>query len=70
MKRQFTAKDIDRSCAVFMVTTASAYGAEDVNAMENRVHLLEALYNIDGRGDADHPFHHSYTGLWTKYFKL
>jgi hypothetical protein len=70
MKRQFTAKDIDQSCAIFMVTTPAAYGAEDFNAMDNRVYLLEALYNIDGRSNPTHPLHHTYTGLWNKYFKL
>jgi hypothetical protein len=44
-------------------------GAQDTFAMENRTYLLDALYDMDGRSNPDHPFHHSYTGLYQKYVK-
>lgn len=42
-------------------------GAEDTEAMNNRVLWLEALYAHDGRDNSDHPFHHTYTGLVKQY---
>lgn len=42
-------------------------GAQDVEAMNNRVNWLEELYVKDGRDKPDHPQHYSYTGLHLKY---
>ena len=42
-------------------------GAEDVEAMRNRMIWLDELYIIDGREDPDHPFHRLYTGLHQRY---
>jgi hypothetical protein len=42
-------------------------GAQDTQAMDNRVKWLEALYVHDGRNNPDHPFHHTYTGLVRQY---
>tara|TARA_Y100000361_G_scaffold115367_1_gene106051 strand:+ start:1426 stop:1605 length:180 start_codon:yes stop_codon:yes gene_type:complete len=46
---------------------ASKPGAEDVEAMENRVKWLAELYVYDGRDKRDHPMHGIYTGLAQKY---
>ena len=42
-------------------------GAQDVEAMRNRITWLANLYDIDGRADPDHPMHGLYTGLNQKY---
>jgi len=42
-------------------------GAQDVEAMTNRVIWLEALYLRDNRDDPGHEFHGLYTGLAIKY---
>ncbi len=42
-------------------------GAEDVQAMNNRVQWLNELYVYDGRVKRDHKFHGVYTGLAGKY---
>ena len=42
-------------------------GAEDVEAMMDRVIILELLFHLDGRFDRNHPHHNTYTGLWQKY---
>jgi hypothetical protein len=34
---------------------------------QNRADLLEKLYEWDGRSNPEHPYHHSYTGLYLKY---
>ena len=44
-------------------TEALAYGAEDVQAMTNRVACLDALYHLDGRHLNGHPLKSTYTGL-------
>ena len=46
---------------------ASKPGAEDVQAMNNRVQWLNELYVYDGRDKRDHKFHGVYTGLAGKY---
>tara|TARA_Y100000361_G_scaffold133805_1_gene132360 strand:+ start:1481 stop:1642 length:162 start_codon:yes stop_codon:yes gene_type:complete len=46
---------------------AAKYGAEDVEAMSNRVKWLNELYLYDGRDKSDHKFHGVYTGLASKY---
>ena len=42
-------------------------GAEDIQAMSNRVIWLDTLYAHDGRNKKDHPEHGTYTGLALKY---
>lgn len=42
-------------------------GAQDHEAMNNRVKYLDHLYALDGRGNADHPLRGTYTGLAIKY---
>lgn len=42
-------------------------GAEDTEAMSNRVSWLEELYVRDGRNDSSHPQRYTYTGLYLKY---
>ena len=42
-------------------------GAEDVEAMANRVLWLDQLYVLDGRDKRDHKLHGLYTGLAFKY---
>ena len=42
-------------------------GAEDVEAMSNRVAWLNCLYLHDGRDKRDHKLHGVYTGLAQKY---
>ena len=44
-------------------TEALAYGAEDIQAMANRVAALDALYHLDGRHLDGHPLKSTYTGL-------
>jgi len=34
---------------------------------QSRVDLLERLYEWDGRSNPEHPYHHTYTGLYSKY---
>ena len=42
-------------------------GAEDVEAMRNRVQWLNELYVFDRRDDPDHPMRGLFTGLAKKY---
>lgn len=42
-------------------------GAEDIEAMSNRVKWLNELYAFDRRDDPDHPMRGLYTGLAKKY---
>ena len=44
-------------------TEALAYGAEDIQAMANRVACLDALYHLHGRHLDGHPLKSTYTGL-------
>ena len=44
-------------------TEALAYGAEDIQAMANRVACLDALYHLHGRHLPGHPLKSTYTGL-------
>ena len=46
---------------------AASPGAEDVEAMSNRVKWLNRLYLYDGRDKRDHPMHGLFTGLAQKY---
>jgi hypothetical protein len=34
---------------------------------QGRANFLEKLYKKDGRDDRNHPFHHTYTGLYQQY---
>ena len=45
-------------------------GAQDVEAMANRVLWLNQLYVLDGRDKCDHELHGVYTGLAIKYQNL
>tara|TARA_B100001778_G_scaffold280643_1_gene245462 strand:- start:588 stop:779 length:192 start_codon:yes stop_codon:yes gene_type:complete len=45
-------------------------GAEDVEAMSNRMIWLEELYFLDGRDMISHPQHGLFTGLADKYKNL
>jgi hypothetical protein len=38
-------------------------GAQDVEAMNNRVLALDWLHRLAGRDDSEHPKHSTYTGL-------
>ena len=42
-------------------------GAEDLEAMANRVLWLGQLYVLDGRNNPGHEMHGVYTGLAIKY---
>ena len=42
-------------------------GAEDIEAMSNRVKWMQELYQYDGRDKPSHPMHGLYTGLYQKY---
>ena len=42
-------------------------GAQDIEAMRNRIKWLDELYSLDGRQDPDHPQHGLYTGLHKRY---
>lgn len=42
-------------------------GAQDVEAMDNRIITLDWLYRLDGRSDPKHPQHATYTGLWVSF---
>lgn len=45
-------------------------GAEDVEAMSNRMKWMRELYLLDGRDQLDHPQHGLFTGLANKYKNL
>ena len=45
-------------------TKPNRYGAEDGEAMDNRVAALELLYEATRRNDPNNTMHHTYTGLW------
>ena len=44
-------------------TEALSYGATDIQAMNHRVTVLDALYHLDGRHLDGHPRKSTYTGL-------
>ncbi len=69
MTRKFNLTDLEESVAFFLEVHPHKPGAQDTFAMENRVFLLDALYGMDGRHKPDHPFHHTYSGLYQKYVK-
>lgn len=66
---KFDLSDLEESIAFFLEVAPSKPGAQDTFAMENRTYLLDALYEMDRRGDCNHPMHHTYTGLYQKYVK-
>ena len=43
-------------------------GAEDTEAMANRVAWLQMLFMLEGRDKADHPKRGLYTGLHRKHY--
>jgi hypothetical protein len=69
MKRKFNLEKVHPSAKRFFLMKPRKYGAEDIDVMENRVALLDALFEIDGRSNKDHPMHNLYTGLYSKYIK-
>jgi hypothetical protein len=69
MKRKFKLAALEAKAPKFLRITSKKRGAEDVEAMQNRFDLLEALFEMDGRNDTSHPLHHTYTGLFDKYIK-
>jgi len=44
-------------------TEALKPGAEDIQAMNHRVAVLDALFHLDGRHLHGHPYKATYTGL-------
>ena len=69
MTIKFDLADLEESVAFFLEVHPHKPGAQDTFAMENRIYLLYALYDMDGRGKSNHPLHHTYTGLYQKYVK-
>lgn len=69
MKRKFKLAALEAKAPKFLRITPQKPGAEDVEAMQNRTDLLDALFEMDGRQDTSHPQHHTYTGLFEKYIK-
>ena len=67
--KKISAKKAALVAAHLLKTTPDFYGAEDFFVMDNRQHILDALYMIDGRDNPNHKLHSLYTGLWKKYFK-
>lgn len=67
--KKISVKEAALVSAHLLKTTPEFKGAEDVFVMDNRQHILDALYVIDGRNKPDHKLHSLYTGLWQKYFK-
>jgi hypothetical protein len=47
-------------------TDARKPGAEDLHAMDNRVLVMDALYQLAGRDNPSHTMHALYTGLWAE----
>jgi hypothetical protein len=45
-------------------TTPNLPGAQDIEAMDNRVKALDLLYEVTRRHDPNSTLHHTYTGLW------
>ena len=43
-------------------------GAEDTEAMANRVEWMEMLFMLEGRDKADHPKRGLFTGLHKKHY--
>ena len=66
---KFDLADLEESVAFFLQVAPSKEGAQDTFAMENRIYLLDALYDMDGRGKPYQPLQHTYTGLYQKYVK-
>tara|TARA_B100001939_G_C16536854_1_gene444545 strand:- start:9 stop:224 length:216 start_codon:yes stop_codon:yes gene_type:complete len=56
--------DLSQHCS-----TPALPGAQDTDAMLDRVIVLELLYQLDGRDNQSHPHHNTYTNLWHEYNK-
>jgi len=69
MTIKFNLADLEESVAFFLEVHPYKPGAQDTFAMENRVYLMNALYNMDGRDKPDHPLNNTFTGLYQKYVK-
>jgi hypothetical protein len=59
MKAKALAKQLNE-----LRTKPNRYGAEDVEAMNNRVIAMELLYEAARRDDPNSTMHRLYTGLW------
>jgi hypothetical protein len=59
MKAKTLAKQLNE-----LRTKLNRYGAEDVEAMNNRVKALDLLYEATRRDEPNNTMHHTYTGLW------
>jgi len=69
MKRQISLKHLRGNLKRLLRVKPELPGAQDIEAMNNRCNILDALYLIDGRDKPDHPHYHTYTGLAQKYIK-
>lgn len=69
MKRKFDLKKVHPSAKRFFLMKPRKDGAQDVEVMDNRIALMDALFEIDGRDDSNHPMYNLYTGLYSKYIK-
>jgi hypothetical protein len=70
MKRQISLSNLRGNLKRLLRVKPKSPGAQDIEAMNNRNHILDALYLIDGRDKPDHPRFCTYTGLAQKYIKL
>lgn len=69
IKHRISLKNLRGNLKRLLRVKPELYGAQDIEAMNNRNHILDALYFIDGRDKPEHPHHHTYTGLAEKYIK-
>ena len=53
-----------------MRTKANHPGAEDIEAMDNRIIVLDWLYRLDQREQKNHPHHGLYVNLWQQFLEL
>jgi hypothetical protein len=67
--KKYDLRNLPGHLARFLDTEPKTPGATDINAMNNRFYLLEALYKKDGRDKKSHPLYGVYTGLRQKYVK-
>ena len=49
---------------------AHSPGAQDQEAMRNRIILIDWLARLDGRMDPSHPKYGTYTGLYQEFLQL
>lgn len=68
-RKKYNLSNLPGHLARFLDTEPKTPGATDITAMNNRFHLLEALYRKDGRHKKSHPMYGLYTGLADKYLQ-